>query len=117
MEDRMESTIKETKELLKFALELGNALGQSLEDKKLTFSDATYFLTAIKDAPAAFAGINKIPGELKEFTPEEQAELKEFVMTTFDIPQDKVEGFIEKGIEVAFKIYEVVSMFIKKKLS
>jgi hypothetical protein len=109
------STIKETKEIITFALELGNAFGKAFEDKELTWTDATYFMYAIKEAPAAFLGINEIPSELKEFTAEEQDELKAHIIERFDIPQDNIEEYIEKGLTAALEIYRLVSMFLKKK--
>jgi len=43
--------MKETKEMLGFILSLGNALGQSLDDKKLDMSDALNFWEPLSKTP------------------------------------------------------------------
>ena len=108
------STVKETKELLTFVCSLGNGIGLALEDKQITWSDASYLMMSVQTAPAAFSDVAKIKDELAEFTAEEQTELKDHVMSRFDIPQDEIEKYIEDGINLALQLYAYVSLFLNR---
>jgi hypothetical protein len=100
--------IKETKEALAFVLSLGNALGTTLADGKITLSEAPQFMGALMAAPAAFQGLTEVPAELKDLDDAEKAELMAFVQSEFDIPNDQIEGVIEEGLALALAIYTFV---------
>lgn len=100
--------IQESKELIAFTLKLGNGLGASLEDGKLSFTDAPKFMDAMMAAPAAFQGISEVPAEMKDLDEAEKAELIAYAKTEFDIPQDKVEELVEEGLSLAIAIYNFV---------
>ena len=100
--------IKETKEAVSFALQLGNALGSALDDGKLSWSDTPKFMGSIMAAPAAFSGIGSVPTELKDLDAAEKKELMDYVKSEFDIPDDKIEGLVEEGLALAVQTYNFV---------
>lgn len=103
--------IKETKELLKFVLDLGMGLEQALADKKMTFGDVGCFLVAFKDAVPAFAGINLVPKEMGNLSDAEIAELVTFVETEFHLNDQKIEHIVDMALSFGFKIYEMIEVF------
>ena len=103
--------MKETKEMLGFILSLGNALGQSLDDKKLDMSDALNFWEPLSKTPEAFEGMSEILSEYKRATPEDLKELHAYAVKEFDIPQDSIELKIEKGIKAGIALLELVAEF------
>lgn len=102
---------KELKEAIKFVIELGNGLGESLEDDKFTFGDLANFLPAMMAVPAAFGGINKIPSELDDLDETERLDLVEFVRSELDIEQDKAELIAEQAFLVLTQIFKLVELF------
>lgn len=103
--------ISETKEVVKFGIELGEAFDKGLSDGKFSIEDLSYFFSTFMSAGAAFEGISKVPAEIKDLSSEEMEDLKAFVELEFDIENDKLEELIEKALGVALKIYEIIALF------
>jgi len=107
--------IKESKELVKLGLSVGNALGKSMADGQVSLSDAIYVLAVLKDAPAAFVGVEQVPAELQDLSDEEYAELVAFAKEQLDIPQDSIESSVELALEIGLKVVQLASqLFVKK---
>ena len=102
--------IKETKEMIGFIVELGNGVGKSLEDGEWNVTDFVHFMDALMMAPAAFQGMNQIPAEFGDLSEAEIKELVDYVVEEFDIPQDQIEVVIERAIDIAWDIYELIKM-------
>lgn len=100
--------IKETKELLKFVLGLGNAAGSAAADKKVDMSDLSALMIPLMSAGEAFAGIGEVPSELKDLTSEECAELLAYCKQEFNIPQDKAEAVVEAALVVLAEIGNLI---------
>lgn len=83
--------------LVKSAAHVMNLAGKVLEDGKVTIADLSPALGFIVTELPALAEINfkEIPAALAALTPEAMAEIKEVLVSEFDIPQDKLEGTIE----------------------
>jgi hypothetical protein len=107
--------VKETKELVGFGLGLGNAVGTALADGKLELSEASLLLPVLLKTPEAFGGIAQIGQELGELDEQEKAELKSFVESEFNIPQDNIEAAIETALKLALDLYGVVKLFTAPK--
>lgn len=107
--------IKETKEMLGFTLALGNAVGTSLADGTVGWTDLVHFFSAVRDAPSAINGAHLLPAELADLSEAEKQELYDFIDAEFDIPQDRLEPIIEKGIKAAVVLADLVADFVKKK--
>lgn len=111
LENRM-AGIKETKELLYFVIEFGNALGKSLEDGKISVLELGNFIGSLGAVAPAFEGIGNLPTELADLDEAEKQELVEMVEARFDIPQDGVEAVIEKGLRTGVAIAEFVNQVL-----
>lgn len=103
--------IKETKEVVAFAVALGNGLGNALEDGDIDFADVVDFVGVIRTVGDAFEGLSELPGELSDLSEVEYQELKAYVEDEFDIPQDMVEGVVEQAFDIGLKVAAFVSTF------
>jgi len=72
-------------------------------------------LAVLKDAPAAFVGVEQVPAELQDLSDEEYAELVAFAKEQLDIPQDSIESSVELALEIGLKVVQLASqLFVKK---
>ena len=99
--------IKETKEVVGFIISLGEGIALAIEDG-LGLDDIVHFMEALMRAPTAFAGMDLVPAELKDLSPEEAQELKDYIAEDFDIPNDKLEDTIERALQLAVDLYEFI---------
>ena len=104
--------LKETAEMLAFALALGNKLGQASTDGVIDFKDMALFLGPMLKLTEALNGADKIPGELRSMTSEDQALLEAYVIDNFDIPQDKIEERIEQGLAFGMAAFKYLKTWI-----
>lgn len=107
--------INETKELLKFVLGLGNAAGAVAADGKVDATDLAAIMAPLMSAGPAFAGINLIPAELKDLSPEESSELLAYAQQEFNIPQDKVEAVVEAALGVLVEVGKLIAVIVALK--
>lgn len=105
--------IKETKELLKFVVELGLAFDKAYADKKFELHELSLLVAPMMDAGPAFEGLDKVGGELKDLTTEEAAELVAFVKDELDLQNDNLEEVIENALEVGLKVYGFIKLLRK----
>ncbi len=105
--------IKETKELIEFAALFGNATSKSLEDKEISLGDALHYIPAGMAAPAALNDISKVPTEAADYSPEEIQALSAYFKAKFDIADDKIESFIEGGLEVSLGLAKMIASMRK----
>ena len=103
--------ITELKEALLTAAKFGNAVGRSLVDGKIGIGDIAEFIPAVISLPAALEGISQIPAEVKDLTEEELEELRVFINTEFDIPQEATEDMIEDHIALLRSMYVLVTKY------
>lgn len=102
--------MKELKEVLSFAIALGNALGESLEDGELTISDLVNLWAPISSASDAIEGASKVLAEISELDDAKTKELNDFVKSKFDIPQDELEKVVEAGIGLALNVTKFITL-------
>ena len=107
--------VKETKELLAFACELGNGLGASLADGRIGYGDLMNIFGALRALPGAVDGAHLIVGELKDLDPDEKVELCAMVEERLDIPQDSIEPMAEKAMCLAVALGEFIVTLGKAK--
>jgi len=105
--------VKELKELIKFAIDFGEAIDKALADKKFDVSELGLLIGPLMQIKPAFEGFDKIGKEIKDLDEVEMLELSTFVKEEFDIENDKIEAIIEKAIELGVKIYGFVELFRK----
>lgn len=106
--------LKDTKELVKFVIGLGEAVDKSLADGRISIGDLRHFMNPLMDAGDAFSDISNIPAELKDMTQEESQELLEYIRKEFDIENDKIEKVIENSLQILVKLYEVIELVRSK---
>lgn len=105
--------IVETKEALGFILTFGNAVGKSLEDGRMGITDLSHFVGLIATLPPAMNDAGKIPSELKDLDAAEKAELLDYAVEVFDLPQDGIEAKVEKYLKLAVDLGELFMEFKK----
>ena len=99
---------KNLKELVLFVIELAEGIVKSLEDDKVTITDAVNLVPAVKAALPAFEGISDVGQEFADLDDEEQLEIIEYVKSEFDLAEKEVEAFIESAFATAMNLVELV---------
>ena len=102
--------IKETKELLKFVIELAEAIDISLADGEFTFGDITNLVSAMMAAGDGFADINLIPAEMKDLNEAEALELYTYVKDELELDNPKTEEIVECALEIGLKVYQLIQL-------
>jgi len=102
--------IKETKELLKFISDLGEAISVSSSDG-WSATDIMNFIPAAKSAFSGIAGIDQVIEELKDLDELEKQEIEDYIAEEFDIADDKIEEYIEHGLRVALDLWTLVKTY------
>lgn len=110
----MEGT-KETKEMLSLVIAIGNGIGKSLGDGRLSISDLKNFIGVLDVSKDAVKGASKIPRELADLDAKEKAELIQFVKVKFDIPQDRIEQVVESALAAAINFGDLIGLLMPKK--
>ena len=103
--------MKETKEVLEFVISLANSLGESLEDGKISYSDALSLWGPLNKIGDAIEGLNKVAYEIGSMTKEDMDDLIEFAKTELELPQDRVEAMIESALEIGARLLMLVGQF------
>jgi hypothetical protein len=96
--------IKETKELVGFALLTAKAVVNSLADGKIGFEDAWRMIEVLQKAQPAFEGVAAIPTELGDLDNVEVDDLKKYILSEFDIPNDALEYVIEDALMIGLAL-------------
>lgn len=86
------------KKLIKFACDFTRQVATALEDGKFQLMEATGFFDEILQIPGVVKSFPAIKDELKDLSPEERQELYDYLAVEFDIPNDRVEVFVENSI-------------------
>ncbi len=114
----MKVEISATKEMIGFILNIGNALGSSLEDGKITVGDLPSFISPLLNAGSAFAHASEIPLEMFDLDDEERDELLAYAKDTFSIPQEEVEELVDCAFDIMVQLHILVeksrAVFCKK---
>lgn len=104
--------LKETKELLSFVFALVYATSKSLQDGKFEYREALNYVGAVRKLPSAVKGIEQVPAEIRDLTPEEVDELKAFIVEEFDIVNDELEANIEEMLDLAADFAKVAVQLV-----
>lgn len=106
----MKHGIKETKELLKFVIEIAEALDASLADGDIGFMDLSNLVSAMMASAAAFDNISMIPAEMKDLDTTEAQELYDYCKSELDLASDKIESIVEMALQIGLKVYELTQL-------
>jgi len=99
--------IKETKEVVKFGVELGEAVDRAMSDDKMEVADLVHLVPAFTAAGPAFSDISLVPKEMKDMDEAESKELMDYVESELDIENDQVEEVIEKSLRAVLALHDV----------
>ena len=107
--------MKETKELVKFALDLGEFIEdavQAVKDKNwgLIMASAPVLLMG---AVPAFENVSAVKDEMLNMDAAGRAELKDFIEVEFDLDNDEAEKWTELGLKVAVDLLSLLEL-VKK---
>lgn len=103
--------IENIKKLLKAGLNFGLSASEAFEDKKISFFEAIGLVPEIFALIGVAKSWPEIQAELKELSEEEKVELSDFVNAEFDIPNDKVELFIEHALMQVLSLSTLIAEF------
>jgi hypothetical protein len=98
----MDNNVKELKELLDFGFAVQDALVKSLEDGKVTTTDAINFFPVISSAGAAFNNLGNPLIRFKQLDQNQRRELGLYAAKRFDIPHEVLENLIERTLVWAY---------------
>jgi len=87
----------------------GNAIGESLEDGKLSIFDLTNFFGLLGEL-SVLSEIDDIIIELGKLDESKIKEIVEHAKKEFDISNDALENKIESGLEMLERIYDVYQL-------
>lgn len=111
----MKTGIKNLKEVLAFVLSLSEAMYKSMADGRIGLTDMVYFLEAFRKLSDAVDDIHIAVKEMMDIDEAEKAELIAYAKEEFDIPNDMIEEYVEKGIALGIQLMTFISMFFQKK--
>jgi hypothetical protein len=94
--------ISELKDVVKFGIGVGEALADGVQ-----LSD----LGALLELPNAISGISSVPEELSDLDDEERIELINYIRDEFDLPDEKVEEFVEDSLALVIAIHKLIVKF------
>lgn len=110
----MQYGIIQLNKLIEASCAVANVAAKVLEDGKVNAADLTQVFN-IFQALQRFADIKfyELPNEVKDLSADELAKLMEAFKKSFDIPQDKIEGKVEQGLDLAIKLYMAIMQIVK----
>lgn len=106
--------MKETKELLKFVIELGESLEAALEDKKFDIAELSLLIGPLMQVGPAFEGVDQVGEEIKNVDAAALADLVAYAKDELDLKADDVENIIEKALDLGVQVYSFVKLFKKE---
>jgi hypothetical protein len=101
------------KTVLGFIIGLTESLAISLEDGEISVGDVLNFWEPVKTLPDLVDAMDGLAAEASSLTPEQLAELVEWVKEEFDIPQDNIEATVEAFMDAGIKVMGAIVMFNK----
>lgn len=105
--------IDNLKKLIKFSLDISENISSALADGKITTVEIFGFLPELMQVPGVVKSWKDIVAEVKDLMPDERIQLHAFVADEFDIPNDKVEVFIEHSLEQIISLNALILEFKK----
>lgn len=104
----------ELKEFVAFGLSAGELLS-GLQDG-FGFDDVAKVIATAKLAGPALKNAGVALDEYVSMSDEEASELESYVVSEFDISDDKVEEGIETALKVCIELHSLVGLFVKPKV-
>lgn len=105
--------IENLKKVVKFGATLGEGVADILQDGKVELGEAAALLPTLMEVPGILANKDKIKQEAADLSDDERAELKEVFATEFDPADDALEDKVEKSINAAVAVLDLIDAFKK----
>lgn len=99
---------KQTQDVVRFLLSMGEAYGISMENGDLTLSDGVNFIESLSLLDDAVEDVELVPHELATWKPSDTAELIE-LSKEFDIPQEHAEELVKDALKISPLIVEFLA--------
>lgn len=99
------------KKLIKFGLDITKQIAEALKDGKVSTAEIFSFLPQLMQVPGVVKSWPDIVAEFKDLSTEDRADLHTYFAGEFDIPNDKVEVFIENALLQAISLIKLVEEF------
>lgn len=103
--------IEKLKELVKAGLGFGQKVSSDLEDKKISLWEALGLIPNLFSIVGVVKSWADIKAEVDDLSTEERKELEDYVISEFDIPNDKVELFIEHSLSLVVSLIALAEEF------
>ena len=101
--------IKETKEVVAFAISLAEAIDASFKDG-FDLSDLASFIDPVIKSVSAIDGFALVDDELADLDDAEKDELISYVQDEFDIEDDVVEEVVERAIAAIMELVPLLKL-------
>ena len=105
--------VENLKKVVQFGAKLGEGVADILEDGKVELGEAAALLPTLMEVPGILANKDKIKQEAADLSDDERAELKEVFATEFDPADDALENKVEKSINAAVAVLDLIDAFKK----
>jgi hypothetical protein len=105
--------VENLKKVVQFGAKLGEGVADILEDGKVELGEAAALLPTLMEVPGILANKDKIKQEAADLSDDERAELKEVFATEFDPADDALEDKVEKSINAAVAVLDLIDAFKK----
>lgn len=109
----MNDPVAHIKAFLNLGFKLGNVL-VALQDGFQLLKDVGPLLDAAKAVPNGLASAGAALSEYLTMKDEDALPLEDWVVATFDIPNDTVEAAIESGLRVVIELHSLAAMLKPK---
>jgi hypothetical protein len=106
-----ERGIENLKLVVGFACDFTKQIAEVLEDDKFQWHEAAQFFDEALRIPGVVRSIPEVKKELADLSEEERTELYNHFAEKFDIPNDKVEVFIENAVAWTLATLALVQEF------
>lgn len=106
--------ITELKEVVDFAIDAMGAVKEIAADGKLGLSDIGAVIKLAKMASPAIQGIDKVPAELKDLSPEEATQLVAHVVAKLAVDDARATKIAEASLKLAIAGYELAKAISEK---
>lgn len=103
--------ISNLKKMVKFATDFTEQVADSLSDGKFSWMEAFGFVDEVSQIPGVVKSWPAIKQELSELNEDERKELHQYVTEEFDIPNDRVEAFVESALGWAINAIALVELW------
>jgi len=100
--------LKETKEVLDFAIGAVTAVNNITADKKIDFSDLAHVMALLPIAGPALDGVKEIPAELMDLTSQEGVEMVAYVAAKLSLENSHAKDIALAAMKAAVATFELI---------